>query len=287
MKLVRFTDKDGTRIGVLKDGSVLDLVASAPHMPTDMISFMELGESVLSVARKLARSSGRWIDSQAVRLEAPIARPPKILGVGLNYADHIEETGREAPKVPTIFNKQSTAAVGPFDEIWAPPESPTLDYEGELGVVIGTRCRRVPRDRAVEVIFGYTVCNDVSLREWQRRSPTMTMGKSWDTHCPFGPCILTADEIEGQPELDIKTWVNDELRQDSNTRHLIFGIFELIEHLSGAFTLEAGDLITTGTSSGVAAAREGQPWLKPGDTCRIAIEGIGEIANRVVAEPGI
>ena len=285
MKLVRFTEGDTTRIGVLRGDEVLDLAACDSDMPTDMIGFMTLGESALSAARKFAASTGHWLDLRALRLEAPIARPPKILGVGLNYADHIAETGRQAPRVPTIFNKQSTSANGPFDAIWAPPESPTLDYEGELGLVVGAPCRRASRERAAEIIFGYTVCNDVSLREWQKRSPTMTMGKSWDTHCPFGPCILTADEIEGQPQLDIRTWVNDELRQDSNTSNLIFGVHELITYLSTAFTLEVGDLITTGTSSGVAAAREGQPWLRPGDVCRVAIEGIGEIVNPVIAEP--
>lgn len=284
LKIVRFTERGASRIGILRDEAVLDLASADPTMPTDMIEFLEGGKGILETAGELAESSSNWLALSSLRLEVPIARPPKILGVGLNYADHIDETGREAPKVPTIFNKQSTSANGPFDDILAPKESPSLDYEGELGVVIGQRCRRVSRQDAWSVIAGYTVCNDISLREWQRRSPTMTMGKSWDTHCPFGPCIVTSDEIQGPPQLDIKTWVNDDLRQSSNTKHLIFGINVLIEYLTTAFTLEVGDLITTGTSSGVAAAREGQPWLRAGDVCRVWIERIGEIENQVVRD---
>jgi 2-keto-4-pentenoate hydratase/2-oxohepta-3-ene-1,7-dioic acid hydratase in catechol pathway len=220
-----------------------------------------------------------------VKLEAPILRPPKILAVGLNYKDHIAETGSKTPEVPMIFNKQSTAVTSPHGDIHLPRASEQLDYEGEFAVVIGRYCRHVPKNRAREVIVGYTIANDVSVRDWQRRVPTFTMGKSWDTHCPLGPYIITADEVGDPHALDLKTWVNGELRQSSNTSQLLFNCFDLVEHLSTAFTLEPGDIISTGTPSGVAAAMKPPKWLKAGDVVKVAIEKLGEIENRVIAEP--
>ena len=189
------------------------------------------------------------------------------------------------PEVPMIFNKQSTAVSGPGAAIWRPKDSVELDYEGELGVVIGKRCRRVPKDKAATVIAGYTIVNDVSVRDWQARSATTTMGKSWDTHCPMGPYIVTTDEVPDPHRLDLKTWVNGELRQNSNTKHLIFNCFDIVEHLSTAFTLEPGDVIATGTPSGVILGMDPKIWLKPGDVVRIAIDQLGVLENPVVAEP--
>jgi 2-keto-4-pentenoate hydratase/2-oxohepta-3-ene-1,7-dioic acid hydratase in catechol pathway len=166
-----------------------------------------------------------------------------------------------------------------------PRVSTALDYEGELGVVIGRPCRHVPAARAQEVIAGLTVVNDVTVRDWQLRTPTWTMGKSFDTHCPIGPWIVTPDELPDPHSLDIKTWVNGELRQSSNTKHLIFDCFTLIEHLSTAFTLEPGDLIATGTPSGVGIGMKPPRLLQVGDVVRIAIDGVGEIENRVIEEP--
>ena len=184
-----------------------------------------------------------------------------------------------------IFNKQATAVIGPGAAIWRPKDSVELDYEGELGVVIGKRCRRVPKDKAATVIAGYTIVNDVSVRDWQARSATTTMGKSWDTHCPIGPYIVTTDEVPDPHRLDLKTWVNGELRQNSNTRHLIFNCFDIVEHLSTAFTLEPGDVIATGTPSGVILGMDPKIWLKPGDVVRIAIDQLGVLENPVVDEP--
>ena len=196
-----------------------------------------------------------------------------------------EETGREAPKVPTVFNKQSTSANGPTADVHRPRASTKVDYEGELGFVIGRRCRHVPRERAHEVIAGYVVVNDVTVRDWQAASPTMTMGKSWDTHCPFGPWITTADEIADPHGLGLRTWVNGELRQDSNTKHLIFDCFDLVAHLSTAFTLEPGDLVSTGTPSGVGIGFRPRRFLAAGDVVRIEVEGLGRLENPVVEEP--
>jgi 2-keto-4-pentenoate hydratase/2-oxohepta-3-ene-1,7-dioic acid hydratase in catechol pathway len=168
-----------------------------------------------------------------------------------------------------------------------PRVSTLLDYEGELAVVIGTRCRHVPEDRAHEVIAGYTITNDVSVRDWQLRTPTMTMGKSFDTHGPLGPWIVTGDELGDPHDLTLKTYVNDELRQDSNTREMIYNCYQQVAHLSQAFTLEPGDVIATGTPAGIGAVRQPFPdgLLKVGDVVRIEIDGIGSLTNAVVEEP--
>lgn len=285
MKLATFTHQGSTRIGIVEGPALLDLAAAAPGLPTEMVAFLQAGEGALASARAATRERAPRLALADVRLEAPILRPPKILAVGLNYADHVAESGMETPKHPLIFNKQSTAAHAPFAPFHMPRVSTALDYEAELGVVVGRRCRHVPRDRASEVIAGYTIVNDVSVRDWQLRTPTMTMGKSFDTHCPMGPWIVTADEIADPHALDIETWVNGERRQSSNTKHLIFDCFTLVEHLSTAFTLEAGDIIATGTPGGVGVAMKPPKLLQVGDVVKIAIDRVGEIENAVIAEP--
>ncbi len=280
MKLVTFTESGATRVGRVDGETIIDLTAAG--LPGDMITLLEAGSATLKQA---AAASGKSYRLDGVTLCAPILRPPKILAVGLNYKDHIAETGLDTPKFPMFFNKQSTASHGPYAPIHLPRVSDKLDYEGELGFVIGKRCRHVPRERAHEVIAGYVVCNDVSVRDWQMRAQTFTLGKSFDTHAPFGPWIVTADEIADPHALDLKTWVNGDLRQDSNTRHLVFDCFDQIETLTAAFTLEPGDLIVTGTPSGVGIGFDPKRFLKVGDRVRIEIEGIGHIENEVIAEP--
>jgi 2-keto-4-pentenoate hydratase/2-oxohepta-3-ene-1,7-dioic acid hydratase in catechol pathway len=285
MKLVTFTHGGKTRIGAVLAEDVVDVSGQGRNVPSDILAFLEQGAPALEQAREACASGRERLALADVQLEAPIRRPPKILAVGLNYRDHIEETGRPMPQVPMIFNKQSTAVIGPGAAIWRPKDSVELDYEGELGVVIGKRCRRVPKDKAATVIAGYTIVNDVSVRDWQARSATTTMGKSWDTHCPMGPYIVTTDEVPDPHCLDLKTWVNGELRQNSNTKHLIFNCFDIVEHLSTAFTLEPGDIIATGTPSGVILGMDPKIWLKPGDVVRIAIDQLGVLENPVVDEP--
>ena len=285
MKLCTFTHDSSTRIGVVVGDQVVDLAAVAPDLPTDMVGFLEAGPPALEAARAAAEGDAGRVALADVHLEAPVQRPRKILAVGLNYADHVAETDFETPKHPVIFNKQATAAHPPRDPFHMPRVSDKLDYEGELAIVIGRFARHVPRERAQEVIAGYTVVNDVSVRDWQVRSPTMTMGKSFDTHCPMGPWIVTTDEIPDPHTLELQTWVNGELRQHSNTKNLIFDCFTLVEHLSKAFTLEPGDVIPTGTPSGVAIGSKPPKWLVEGDVVRIAIDRIGEIEGAVVAEP--
>jgi len=285
MRLVTFTQGGQTRIGAMDGEQVVDFSAAGTTLPSDMLAFLEQGEVAMNAAREACASGRGRIALADVRLEAPIRRPPKILAVGLNYRDHVEETGHKLPEVPMIFNKQSTAVIGPGAGIHLPRASEQLDYEGEFAIVVGKRCRHVPKDKAATVIAGYTIVNDVSVRDWQFRSATTTMGKSWDTHCPMGPAIVTPDEISDPHNLTLHTWVNGDLRQNSSTKYLIFTCFDLIEHLSTAFTLEPGDVIPTGTPSGVGLGMTPKAWLKAGDVVRIAIEEIGELENPVVNEP--
>ena len=284
MKLATFTYQGATRIGIVNGEAILDLTAEAPELPREMVAFLEAGGSALERARKAA-SSADGIPLGQVKLEAPIRRPPEFLAIGLNYADHIAESGMKKPEFPLFFNKQSSCVTGPYDPIHRPRVSTQLDYEGELGFVIGQRCKNVPRDRAHEVIAGFIVVDDVSVRDWQFKAQTMTLGKSFDTHGPIGPWIVTPDEVGDPHALDLKTWVNGELRQNSNTRHLVFDCYAQVETLSTVFTLEPGTIVSTGTPGGVAFAMKPPRFLKAGDLVRIEIERVGAIENRVIEEP--
>lgn len=284
MKLVTFTHQGSSRIGVVVDGAVADVTAVSAEIPREMIALLTAGAPALERARQAAKDAPT-IPLARVKLEAPVMHPPEFLAVGLNYADHVAETGREKPAFPLFFNKQSSCVNGPYDPIHLPRVSNWLDYEGELGFVIGRRCRHVPRDRAHEVIAGYLIVNDVSVRDWQRRAQTMTLGKSFDTHGPCGPWIVTPDEVGDPHALELCTLVNGEERQHSNTRNLFFNCYEQVETLSTVFTLLPGTIISTGTPAGVAAAMKPPKWLKTGDVVRIEVEKIGYIENRVIDEP--
>ncbi len=284
MKLATFTHRDSTRIGGVDGAEIVDFSAAAPELPREMVAFLEAGPQAMQAAHA-AMAKGKRIPLADVRLEAPIARPPKFLAIGLNYADHVAESGLETPQHPTVFNKQSTCIVGPTDPVHVPRASHVVDYEGELGFVIGRRCRHVSREDASDVIAGYLVVDDVSVRDWQLRIPTWTIGKSFDTHGPIGPYIVTSDELPDPHRLALRTWVNGELRQESNTKELIFDCFTLVEHLSTAFTLEPGDIVATGTPSGVGIGMKPPRLLKDGDVVRIEIEGIGQIENAFIDEP--
>jgi 2-keto-4-pentenoate hydratase/2-oxohepta-3-ene-1,7-dioic acid hydratase in catechol pathway len=285
MKLCTFRHENSARIGVVTDDGVVDLSIAAPELPREMVALLVAGPDALRRAASAASNAKSRLAQDSVSLRAPILRPPKFLAIGLNYADHIAEAGIEAPKHPTVFNKQSTCVTGPSDPVWMPRISHVLDYEGELGFVIGRRCRHVPRDRAHEVIAGYLVVNDVTIRDWQFRVPTWTMGKSFDTHGPIGPWITTADEVGDPHALRLRTFVNDELRQDSTTKQLIFDCHALVAHLSDGFTLEPGDVVATGTPGGVGIAMKPPKLLVVGDRMRVEIEGLGALENEVVAEP--
>ena len=291
MKLVTFLHESIQKIGAVVDDQIIDF--STSHLPKSMIEFIELGDDGINQANALIAKNDSKISINDVKLMAPIPKPNKILGVGLNYKAHKEEAakaaadllGKPQEKYPTIFNKQNSSVAGPYDDMHKPDASDFFDYEGELGFVIGKQCRHVPYDKASSVIYGYTVVNDATIRDWQMRGPpmTMTMGKSWDTHCPFGPYLVTSDEVGNPHQLKLETHVNGELRQSASTDGLIHDCFTVVEYLSTAFTLEPGDLIATGTPEGVAATSRN--WLKVDDVVKVTIEKLGFIENKVIAEP--
>ncbi|MFN3912090.1 fumarylacetoacetate hydrolase family protein [Hyphomonas sp.] len=236
-----------------------------------------------------AEPAGEPLPVSSVRLLAPVARPGKILGIGVNYAAHAAESvsfvNTSKPEVQKWFNKQVTATNGPYDPVHLPKVSAQLDYEGELVVVIGKAGRHVPRARAMEIVAGYCVGGDYSVRDWQKASQTMIMGKGFDTHAVFGPAIVTPDEAGDVSGCEIRTYVNGELRQSATPSLMIHDIAAQIEHLTAAFTLEPGDVIYTGTPAGVGAGFDPPKWLKAGDVVRVEIDGLGHIENEVVEEP--
>jgi len=268
-------------LGLVAGDEAVDLSASGlPPEPAAVLA--EVGRGGIE---KAAAGAPR-LPLADVRLLAP-AVPRKYLAIALNYADHIAEMGMEAPEAPVFFNKQVTCVVGPGADVHMPKVSTFLDYEAELAVVIGRRCRHVPVERAHEVIAGYTCANDLSVRDWQGRARTMTLGKSFDTHGPLGPWLVTPEEIGDPQDLRIRCYVDDELRQDASTAEMVFDCFQQVSHLSEAFTLEPGDVIATGTPAGVGLGRKpvSENILHVGQTVRVEIERIGELVNTVVEEP--
>jgi len=290
MKLATFTHGGRTRIGVVRGESVLDLSTLAPNLPTSMRAFLEAGEPALEAARAVKRSAAPGLALKEVHLEAPVPDPRKFLGIGGNTHSHMAEV--KAAGIPirhsphqTWFNKQVTCVSGPFSDIHLPAISHELDYEGEMAIVIGRRCRNVPREQAAQAIAGYTVCNDVSVRDWQLRSPTATLGKSFDTHGPTGPWIVAREEIPDPHALSLRTWVNGELRMDGRSDEFLHDCWDMIAELSSVFTLEPGDILATGSPAGVGALMNPPRFLTEGDVVRVEVERIGAIENRVVRAP--
>ena len=282
MKLATFKTADNLspRVGVVQGDSVMDL--SSVGVANDMKKLVKGG---VDVANLSARSvDAKTIPLAEANLMAPVMNPGKVLAIGLNYTDHVEESGMDTPKHQMWFNKQHNCINGPYEDINLPAVSDKVDYEAELCLVIGRRCKHVPRDRAHEVIAGYFCGNDVSVRDWQMRSPTMQIGKSFDTHGPVGPWLVTPDEVEDPHALDIKCTVNGEVKQHSNTKHLVYDCFDAIEHLTQAYVLDVGDILFMGTPGGVGAAMQPPSFMKAGDVVRVEIEKIGYIENTVVPE---
>ncbi len=281
MQLVTYERNNQRSTGVLTDAGVVDLPsASRGAIPGDMLRLLRGGAGMLAQAQE-ALGADSPIPLADIQIKAPIAKPGKLLGIGLNYADHAAEGGRKKPDYPLIFAKTVPATIGMGEAIHLPPVSQMVDFEGELAVVIGTLARAVSARDALDYVAGYTICNDVSARDYQRRSGH-TPGKSFETFAPLGPVIVTQDEIPDPHALDIRTVVSGQEMQHSNTKQLIFRIPYVIEYLSHIFPLEPGDVITTGTPSGVGAYREPPRFLKAGDTVRIEVEGIGVLENPVV-----
>ena len=285
MKLLRYGTAAEPHLGVLLGGdTVVPLNSIADRYPT-MLSIVLGGREALRAVRECAEKVAQTVALKDVCLLAPIERPGKYMAIGMNYRKHIEEAKRLGVETPTKqfwFNKQTTCVVGPFDDT-DPGVTEMLDYEVELCAIIGKPAKRVSEADAKDYVFGYTVANDISARDWQRHSPTFTMGKSFDTHGPIGPWIVTADEIADPHALRLRCSVNGEVRQESDTGQMVHNLWQQIAYLSTAFTLEPGDLIATGTPEGVGVGMQPQQFLKPGDVVRCEIDGIGAIENRVVA----
>ncbi len=283
MKLISFKHQQQNKIGAVIDNEVVD-ASRHSDLPGNMIDFLAQGEKALAKLQTLIDAGSGRLPLDQIELLAPVPRPGKFLGISLNYADHIGETGLEWPEYPTFFTKQSTCVIGPGQAIQIPVVSEKVDYEGELAFVIGKRCKHVAAERAADVIAGYTIVNDVSVHDWQIRSPTWMLGKSFDTHGPMGPWLVTADEIPDPHNLQLETWVDDERRQQANTGQMLFNCYEMIAYLSQAMTLEPGDVIATGTPSGVGVKMKPRGYLKSGQRVRIVIEKIGELQNPVENE---
>jgi 2-keto-4-pentenoate hydratase/2-oxohepta-3-ene-1,7-dioic acid hydratase in catechol pathway len=286
MKLATFRHQGTLKYGVVEGDDVFD-ASALPGAPAGLRELLERGAEGLAWVRQAAHLGPRLPLAQ-VQLCAPVPAPRKFLGLGGNYASHLEEAARlglARPAGQVWFNKQVSCVAGPYDPVHKPRVSDQLDYEGELGVVIGQRCRHVRADEADAVIAGYVVVNDLSVRDWQLRAPTHTLGKSFDTHGPFGPWLVTRDEIADPHALRLRTWVNGELRQDGSTGEMLHRVGEMIAELTTAFTLEPGDVLSTGSPAGCGGLMSPPRYLRAGDVVRVEIESIGAIENRVVHEP--
>lgn len=277
MKWVNIRWNGSTRAGLVQGDNVH--LTSAPDI-------LDLLGDLTAAAQSAAK--GEQVPLKDVQIVQPILKPRKILGIGLNYAEHAKESvsfiTNAAPSVQKWFNKQATAANGPYDNVDLPSVSEQLDYEAEIVAIIGKTGRHVPAERAWDLIAGLCCGCDFSVRDWQRASQTMIMGKGFDTHAPFGPMLVTPDEIDEFGAVEVRGYVNGELRQSGHARDMTFSIAEQIAHLTAAFTLEPGDIIFTGTPAGVGAGFDPPKWLKAGDRVRVEVSGLGHMEHEIVAE---
>jgi 2-keto-4-pentenoate hydratase/2-oxohepta-3-ene-1,7-dioic acid hydratase in catechol pathway len=285
MRLVSYESISGPRVAAVRDGKFVDLNRSDPTLPATMIELLGLGPAGIQRATAAA-AKGESLPLDSVKLLAPVPRPEKVICVGLNYADHARETGKELPSEPVIFNKFVTAVSAHGDPIVLPKVSRKVDYEAELVVVIGQGGRHISREAALAHVAGYCCGNDVSARDWQTGKPAgqWLLGKSFDTFAPFGPELVTADEIGDPGSLRVQLRLNGRTMQDSSTEQFIFSVPELIAYVSGVCTLHTGDVLFTGTPPGVGFARKPPVYLQPGDSVEVEIERVGILRNPVVAE---
>jgi acylpyruvate hydrolase len=314
MKLVTFAYRGLQRVGVIEGERIIDVnrayaallgqrgdsragaIADA-LVPADMIGILEVGERGLIAMREAVGyvrkglGSGEQIEglerqgvvfaSSEVMLKAPLPRPGKLILLGLNYRDHAAETGQKIPEVPTLFAKYHNSVIGPGAAILIPRTTEQIDYEAEFAFVFGRRGHQIPRERALDYVAGYTIINDVSARDYQFATSQWMVGKAFDTHCPMGPALVLKDEIPDPHHLDIRLSIAGEVLQHSNTNQLIFKIPETVAYLSQVMTLEPGDVVSTGTPAGVGFTRKPPRWLRPGDTVRVEIAGLGVLENPV------
>lgn len=288
MKLVSYLCRGRVSAGKIVDDVIVDFPASDATLPGNLRCLLEGGEGLMDKARHLDAKRAATVPLKGVTLLAPIPRPSKFLAIGTNYKKHAAEAEAAGFKVPNAqvwFNKQVSCINTPFGDVHMPVVSDRLDYEVELCVVIGKRCRHVSVSDARSVIAGYMVANDFTVRDWTSRSPTMTIGKSFDTHGPVGPWITTDDEVSDPHDLMLRLFVNGELRQEESSGGMTNDIYQQIAELTAAMTLEPGDLLSTGTPSGVGIAMKPPRLLKVGDIVRAEVQSLGYIENRIVAEP--
>ena len=281
MKLCRYAVEGDARIGLIEGEAVVDLTSRLPGLGSDMKDLIRRWSKDRATIETLRVQHDHELGD--VHLLAPITRPGKIWGLGLNYMEHVKETGRTPPTHPTFFAMAQTSIVGPGEPILIPSVSDQVDYEAELVFVVGETGRHISEDTALNHVFGYCCGNDVSVRDWQRRTGQFSIGKSFDTHAPIGPWIVTPDELE-VGDIAVRGWVNDELRQNGRTSQMQFDVAYQLAHLSQAMTMEPGDVIFTGTPAGVGAAFDPPKFLKSGDTVTVEIEGIGSLTNPVAPE---
>ena len=285
MRLVQYRSRAASRLGVVIAQHVVDVQSAAvgagrdPLVFRSVIALLEGREAELDFVRALRRDAGA-APLSSVQLDHPVAAR-KIIAIGLNYRDHAIEAGLTIPTAPLCFAKFTSSLSGPYDPIHLPAEDAQVDFEGELGVIIGAKAKHVSEADAMNHVAGYVAFNDVSARKWQFEDGQWTRGKSCDTFAPNGPFLVTKDEVPDPGVLRITTRVNGQVMQDSNTKHLIFDVPKLVSYLSGSFALEPGDLIATGTPSGVGFSRKPSLFLKEGDVVEVEIERVGTISNRV------
>ncbi|MFB5188780.1 fumarylacetoacetate hydrolase family protein [Alicyclobacillus fastidiosus] len=308
MRILSFVFNQSERLGAELDGRIVDLNLACQAMlnqrgepaadrladallPADAVGFLRGGKRVLQQARDVIafvaerpveERSEYSLEAQQVQRLAPVPNPGKIVCVGRNYHDHVSEMKREVPTIPVIFAKLPNTICAPGEDVPFPRVSDQFDYEAELAVVIGRQGRYIEEDEALDYVAGYTALNDITVRDWQHRTPQWLQGKSFDKTCPMGPVLVTKDEIPDPQQLDIRLWLNDELRQNDNTSRLIFSIPYLISFVSQIMTLEPGDIIATGTPGGVGVAMEPKGFMKVGDRVKVEIEKIGELINGIV-----
>jgi len=265
---------------------VFDLNLIEPRLPADIIRVLESGRDAHSLARKVVTEASPEVafELNRVTLKAPILRPGKIIAIGQNYLLHAAEANAGASKYPIVFAKYSNTVIGPGESIVIPKLTQQVDYEGELAVVMGRPCKDVGVSEALACVGGYTAINDVSARDYQQLTSQWTIGKSFDTFAPMGPTLVTADEVSNPQALDLRVTINGEEMQSANTRDMIFPVAQLIATISAVMTLDPGDVIATGTPSGIGAARKPPRWLQPGDVVRVEIQGVGVLESPVVAE---
>ncbi|MGD9803657.1 MAG: fumarylacetoacetate hydrolase family protein [Hyphomicrobiaceae bacterium] len=287
MKLMMFKRGWDTRLGLVEGDTVIDVAAAEPTLPADLLGLVQAGDWALEKLRTIASKAPASTKSRLSANEPalPIARPPKFICVGLNYLEHAKEGGHAPPTYPSFFPRWSNSLIPADAPIVRPKASTHLDYECELTIVIGKGGRHISEASALDHVFGYTIFNDVSVRDFQRKTSQWLPGKNFDATGPLGPYVVTADALPpGASGLNIMTRVNGQTMQSSNTSDMIFPVAKIIETLSAFMTLEAGDLIATGTPSGVAHARKPPAWMKAGDTVEIEIENIGILRNKIVDE---